>query len=199
MQNQAVIATRSAEGKVMKTQILTATVLTAFVGALATPHAAMADSKKSWDTLSTVLALGLVGGASVATFSKQDTQGQTQFLKTMGATLVATEALKALVHERRPDGSGNDSFPSGHTSLAFAAATYFDIRYGSHNPALVPLFYGGAVLTAVGRVSADKHYFKDVAAGALLGYAFARTLTTSAPVTVYPTPGGVGINYTQHF
>ncbi|MDE3240918.1 MAG: phosphatase PAP2 family protein [Paracoccaceae bacterium] len=179
--------------------LVPAATLCAFLATVAAPPAARADSKATWDKVSTGLALGLIGSASIAAFDKPDTQGQTQFLKTMGATLVITEALKALVHERRPDGSGRDSFPSGHAALAFAAASYFDIRYGSHNRALVPVFYGAAVLTAVGRVAADKHYFQDVAAGALLGYGMARFLTTSAPVAVYPTASGVGISYTSHF
>ena len=35
-----------------------------------------------------------------------------------------TYGLKYSVEERRPDGSGDDSFPSGHTSISFAAAEF---------------------------------------------------------------------------
>ncbi|MDE3121087.1 MAG: hypothetical protein KGK00_04875, partial [Paracoccaceae bacterium] len=85
--------------------LVPAATLCAFLATVAAPPAARADSKATWDKVSTGLALGLIGSASIAAFDKPDTQGQTQFLKTMGATLVITEALKALVHERRPDGS----------------------------------------------------------------------------------------------
>ena len=32
--------------------------------------------------------------------------------------------LKSIVHEERPDGSSNNSFPSGHTATAFAGAEF---------------------------------------------------------------------------
>ena len=41
-------------------------------------------------------------------------------------TFALTEALKFLTHERRPNGADNQSFPSGHASLSFAAATLLD-------------------------------------------------------------------------
>jgi membrane-associated phospholipid phosphatase len=40
------------------------------------------------------------------------------------------QGLKHSVHERRPDGSGNDSFPSGHAAVSFAAAATIHRRYG---------------------------------------------------------------------
>ncbi|RYG40060.1 phosphatase PAP2 family protein, partial [bacterium] len=46
-------------------------------------------------------------------------------------TFGATEGLKALVRERRPDGSDHASFPSGHASLAFAVAT-MEARFHPH-------------------------------------------------------------------
>ena len=41
-----------------------------------------------------------------------------------------TWALKELIHERRPDRSDDRSFPSGHTSVSFAAAMTMEKRYG---------------------------------------------------------------------
>jgi membrane-associated phospholipid phosphatase len=38
--------------------------------------------------------------------------------------------LKHSMHERRPDGSGSDSFPSGHAAVSFAAAATIHRRYG---------------------------------------------------------------------
>ena len=66
--------------------------------------------------------------------------------------------------------SGNDSFPSGHTAIAFAAARFFDKRYATEASLYL---YAAAGLTAIARVKADKHYAKDVVAGAALGYASA--------------------------
>lgn len=175
-------------------------VILAMALALLASQPVRANTQSNWDNFSTALVFGLAGDAELKTLSPYDQTGQVEFLKTMAATLVLSEALKSVVHEQRPDGSGNDSFPSAHTSLAFAAATYFDIRYGAENKGLVPVFYGAAVLTAVGRVAADKHYLGDVVAGALIGVAFAHTFTTpSAALAVYPTADGVGVTYTKHF
>ena len=49
-----------------------------------------------------------------------------RFIVNTGASVVvaygAKTALKAMVKEERPDHSDNQSFPSGHASMAFAAA-----------------------------------------------------------------------------
>lgn len=181
-------------------KVFSAAVVALTVTGVALPQPAAADGKGNWDKLSTALVLGLAGGAEAKTLSLNDKPGQLEFLKTMVATLAVSEGLKAVVHERRPDGSANDSFPSAHSALAFAAASYFDIRYGDENRTLVPVFYGAAALTAVGRVEAKKHYAGDVAAGALIGIALAHTFTTpDSNLSVYPTGDAVGINYTKHF
>ncbi|MFC2967199.1 phosphatase PAP2 family protein [Acidimangrovimonas pyrenivorans] len=163
--------------------------------------AAEAGSKKMWDNLSTGLALGVGAVAGVTTLKKQDNTGLKQLSWTLGSTLLITEALKATVHENRPDGSGNDGFPSGHTSMAFAAATYFGIRYGDQYPQYVPYVYGAAALTGIARVEAKKHYARDVLAGALLGWGMGKLITTpqNAELMVAPTAGGASVTYTKHF
>ena len=77
-----------------------------------------------------------------------------------------TFVLKELVHERRPDGSDNKSFPSGHTSVSSAAAATLEKRYGwkAGLPALAVASFVG-----LARVETDKHYVHDVLAGAAIG------------------------------
>ncbi len=182
------------------TDLLIAGAMAVSMTGVAAPQMAAADTTGNWDKLSTALVFGLAGGAELKTLSLHDNTGQIQFFKTMAVTLVVTEGLKAVVHERRPDGSSNDSFPSGHAALAFAAASYFDVRYGAENRTLVPIAYGAAALTALSRVEARKHFAGDVAAGALIGLAMGRTFTTAyTNLTVYPTGDGVGVNYTTRF
>ena len=179
---------------------LITSLLAVVVSFVALPQPAAADNKDNWDNLSTALVFGLVGGAELKTLSLGDKTGQLQYLKTLAATIVLTEGLKAAVQEPRPDGSTNDSFPSAHTALAFAAASYFDIRYGAEHKALVPFVYGAATLTAFGRLAADKHFAADVAAGALIGVVFAHTFTTAdTELSVYPKGDGVGVLYVKHF
>lgn len=183
-------------GKAFKAYILLLSL--AFAAA---PQQAAAATTSNWDTLSTVLALGIAGSAGLSTLTTPDAHGRVQLVKTFTGTFLATEALKAVIHERRPDGSDNDSFPSGHTAIAFAAASWFDIRNGAQHPVLVPVFYGAAVLTGVSRIKAHKHYFKDVAAGALLGWGIAHAFTTEkmTNVSVYPTNGGLVVSYSRRF
>lgn len=85
--------------------------------------------------------------------------------------LVATSvtALKKITKIERPDGSNNDSFPSGHTALAFAGAEFLYQEYKD-----VSLWYGvsGYVVastTGVLRMYNNKHWLTDVAAGAGFG------------------------------
>ncbi len=71
----------------------------------------------------------------------------------------------------RPVGRTRDhqSFPSGHTTTAFALCTVLGERIGT-TWARIGL-YGVATLTAVARVRNDQHWPSDVAMGAALGIA----------------------------
>ncbi len=60
------------------------------------------------------------------------------------------------------------SFPSGHTSVAFALSTVLAERIDSFWAKLG--FYGMAILTATARVINNQHFLSDVIWGALLGF-----------------------------
>ena len=82
------------------------------------------------------------------------------------ATSGAVWILKYTTHRERPDGSNHYSFPSGHTAVAFAAASVIDKRYGG----LAGWgSYAAAALAGEARVADNHHYFSDVVAGAVLG------------------------------
>jgi len=154
---------------------------------------AHAGGTQSWGNVSDVLAIGLPLAAAGKAFGNGDSEGIKELTYTLGTTFVAAEALKSLVHEKRPDGSGNDSFPSGHTAIAFAAARFYDKRYATEAS---PYLYAAAALTAVARVKADKHYTKDVLAGAGLGYASAEYFTrpvAGGSVSMMPGKSGFAV------
>ena len=134
----------------------------------------IAGGTQNWDNFSDVLAIGLPLVAAVKALTSPEANDIRDLNYSLGTALVATQGLKSLIHENRPDGSGNDSFPSGHTAISFAAARFYDKRYGSEAS---PYLYAAAGLTALARVKADKHYNKDVLAGAALGYASAEYFT----------------------
>ncbi len=70
------------------------------------------------------------------------------------------------------DGNGkktNSSFPSGHTTGAFAAATVYSLEY--KDKAWVPILsYSVASLIGLSRITENKHWLTDIVAGAALGF-----------------------------
>jgi membrane-associated phospholipid phosphatase len=83
---------------------------------------------------------------------------------------VYTHAFKLVVRRERPDKSNKVSFPSGHSSNAFAGATVIARHY---RRLAIPV-YGVATYIAVSRMAANKHHFSDIVAGGGFGYAVGR-------------------------
>ncbi len=64
----------------------------------------------------------------------------------------------------------NGSFPSGHTTLAFAAATVYAKEY-KDIPIVPILSYGFAGLISISRIAENRHWATDIVSGFLLGFA----------------------------
>ncbi|MES1222851.1 MAG: phosphatase PAP2 family protein [Bacteroidota bacterium] len=77
--------------------------------------------------------------------------------------------LKNTTHQLRPDGSSYNSFPSGHTAQAFAAATFLSEEYGYRFKWMPYAAYGLASSVGMLRMANDRHYISDVLVGAGLG------------------------------
>ena len=80
-------------------------------------------------------------------------------------TALSTHILKSTVDATRPDGTDH-SFPSAHTSSAAQGAAYLQFRYGYQYG--IPAFIAAGVV-GYSRIDADRHYWRDVAAGFALG------------------------------
>ena len=78
---------------------------------------------------------------------------------------------KKISKELRPDGSAYSSFPSGHTSEAFASAEFLRMEYKNVSPILGWAGYAMAGMTGYLRMYNNKHWFNDVVAGAGVGIA----------------------------
>lgn len=144
-----------------------------------------------------------VGGAAVAMFvGGRLATGQRfrdvsyDLLVASGVNFLYTEALKQTFPRERPDGENNKSFPSGHTSNAFAWASVLDKHFGI---GLGAPMYMVASTIAASRVTAGKHYLSDVIAGATIGFIVGRAVTrrNNEPVdqpgwTLAPTTGPRG-------
>jgi len=96
---------------------------------------------------------------------------------------VYSSILKNAVRRERPDGADSLSFPSGHTSAAFALATVAEKHYGWK--AGVPSYLAASAI-GLSRISNNRHYLSDVLAGATLGVIAGRTV---ARQNGEPAPG----------
>ena len=89
--------------------------------------------------------------------------------------------LKHITKVQRPDGSAFNSFPSGHTTTAFAAAEFMRQEYKDVSPWYGIAGYGVATITGILRLYNNKHWVSDVVAGAGFGI-----LSTKLAYWVYP-------------
>ena len=70
------------------------------------------------------------------------------------------------------------SFPSGHTTVAFAAATVFAMEYKDSK--IVPFIaYSAASLIGLSRIAENQHWTSDVLIGALLGFLSGRQVVNN--------------------
>lgn len=84
----------------------------------------------------------------------------------MGGTVyIIKKSAKTL----RPDESTYNSFPSGHTAAAFAAAEFMHQEFKHTQPLLSYAGYLPAAATGGLRMFNDRHYLSDVIAGAGIG------------------------------
>jgi hypothetical protein len=84
------------------------------------------------------------------------------------ATAGITQILKKATHVTRPNG-GDLSFPSGHTSNAFANATVLFHEYRDYNNIVAGSGYLFATTTGILRITNNRHWITDVLAGAGIG------------------------------
>jgi membrane-associated phospholipid phosphatase len=118
-----------------------------------------------------ILGLGYVIGGS----HTKSTYGTA--MEAAGDAMLMTESLKYLTGRMRPRESGGDpyefegpgsgfaSFPSGHTSNAFAIATVL----ASKHPHKKWLYYALAAGVGYARMQKQAHFGSDVFAGAVIG------------------------------
>ena len=107
-----------------------------------------------------------------------------------------TYAIKFAVNRTRPNGDPR-SFPSGHSSATFAAATVLHRHYGLK---LGLPFYALGVYTAVARIHDRKHWLSDTVMGSTVGIAAGRAVTfhlKQHPVQVIPArvAGGMMLQF----
>jgi len=176
---------------------------------------------------SDVLVLALLASPVALTITEagrgQSTAIGIMYLETFLLTNGMTQLLKGLTNRTRPyayndnpavpeedklDTHAVRSFPSGHTSNAFAAAVFLSSTYSKLHPNSVArtwVWIGS--LTAAGTVGylryrAGQHYTTDIIAGAILGASMGYLvpkLHEVSPVYVAPSEGGLAVGVTMQF
>ena len=96
-----------------------------------------------------------------------------RFLVNTGASVVVAFGVKAVlkkaIKEERPDHSDNKSFPSGHASMAFAAARSIDKELRKDCIWIPIAGYAAATAIGIERIANKHHHWYDVVAGAGIG------------------------------
>lgn len=79
---------------------------------------------------------------------------------------------------KKKESNSFTGFPSGHTALAFAAATVYAMEY-QDRPIVPIISYGVASLIGLSRVTENKHWPTDVLVGAALGHLSGRLVVNN--------------------
>jgi membrane-associated phospholipid phosphatase len=187
-----------------------------------TPLFGSPENADDWsDGLRIASAVGY--GASVLATPSGDLDGDWLLAKAQGAAVGAsafaatagvTGGLKSLTSRERPDGSGDDSLPSGHASTAavFDTLTVRNLQSIDVSPAMrTTLGIGAGAMTAGtawARVEAGRHYPSDVLIGIALGNFMGAFFTeaflglepgTRVAFTAEPVRGGAVLRWDLRF
>jgi len=111
-------------------------------------------------------------------------------------SIIVNAGIKSLFRRRRPVVAEprpfplriplTSSFPSGHATSAFCAATLL----ADGDPGLAPLYYAAATVVALSRIHVKIHHASDVAGGIVVGLALGRLGRRIAPLEPPPVRNG---------
>lgn len=135
------------------------------------------DNYLQWSPAVTTMALGIAGVKGEHNFTDRlFILGMAELIQ---SSVVAT--VKKISNETRPNGGGNESFPSGHTANAFTGAEFMRLEYRNKSPWYGVLGYTLAAGTGFLRMYNNKHWLSDVVASAGTGI-----LSTDLTYYLYP-------------
>lgn len=134
---------------------------------------------EAWARFGDIGRFAIIGASLAMPLRRRNFDGCFNSATAVLATASVCKLLKAFIHERRPNGEDNNSFPSQHAAEVFAAGLSMRNHFGPLKGASV----GAATLVAISRLFARKHRPVDVAAGVLIGAAatFAAETWCSTP------------------
>jgi membrane-associated phospholipid phosphatase len=166
---------------------------------------------RAWDNVGKGMPV-LLAGAAAGAVAFGDARAQNMgiiSLESIAGAAAVSMATKRIVGRARPnEGLGqwskasdrsNASFPSNHSTVAFAAVTPFAQEYDA------PWLYGLAAASSLGRAAGREHWVSDVVAGGVLGYAMGSWLwqsqrsDTRSSFAVAPGPKSVSVAWSGSY
>jgi len=132
---------------------------------------------RAWDNVGKAMPVVLAGGAGAAVAfgdARMQNMGLISLQSIAGAAALSMAAKHAFARARpneelgqwkRTQNRSDASFPSNHSTVAFAAVTPFAQEYD------MPWLYGVAAVSSLGRSAGRQHWVSDVVAGGLIGTA----------------------------
>jgi hypothetical protein len=168
---------------------------------------------RAWDNVAKGMPVVLAGAAAGAVAfgdARMQNMGIISLESIAGAAAVSM-ATKRIVNRARPSqGEGlcgcsktpdrsDASFPSNHSTVAFAAVTPFAQEYDA------PWLYGLAAASSLGRTAGREHWVSDVVAGGVLGYAMGSWLwqtqrdNSRSSFAVTPGPKSVSVSWSGSY
>jgi hypothetical protein len=123
------------------------------------------DDFSQYSAMAAVYGLNLFGVKGRNNFKNRTLILTTSYIMT-GATVYS---LKNLTKVERPDSSGNNSFPSGHTATAFMGAEFLYQEFKDKSIWYGVAGYVVAAGTGAFRIYNNRHWLTDVTAGAAIG------------------------------
>ena len=126
---------------------------------------------RTLDNYTQIAPAAVMVGMKAAGVESRSSWGRMLLSDAFSVALMAgtVQGLKNATNVMRPDGSDNNSFPSGHTATAFMTATMLNKEYGYKSPWIGVGAYSVATATGLMRMANNKHWLSDVMVGAGIG------------------------------
>jgi membrane-associated phospholipid phosphatase len=172
---------------------------------------ANSSAARAWDNVGKAMPVVFAGAAAGAVAfgdARMQNMGIISLESVVGAAALSM-GVKHVVGRARPreelgqwsrtSDRSNASFPSNHSTVAFAAITPFAQEYDA------PWLYGVAAVGSLGRTAGRQHWVSDVVAGGALGYAIGTWLwqaqrdNSRSSFAVAPSPKSVSVSWSGSY
>lgn len=162
----------------------------------------LTSTQKNIETLGTGVSIMLPLVAGGLTLYDDDRIGAAELTVETVLTVGTAYALKSIVHEERPNGSDNQSFPSSTTALAASGSSFLWGRYGWEYG--LPAF-ALSQFVSYSRIQAREHHWYDTLASSGIAAGYGYVLTTpfkkrfGVDTSLSASPHGAFLNFAYAF